>query len=540
MAQKRINFKIRQGGSGRPLPNNDHISGLIFYSDTLPSGFTLGDNRKPIFSVQEAEDLGINDLAGDETKATDATVQITGAGAAGEVVKITIDGVTIATFTVGDTPAINDTATGLSNAINEITNLTGFTSTVATDTVTIIAPTGLGTAINGSTVALDAATATATIVQFTGGVGSFFSVMYYYISEFFRMQPKGKLWVGIYPVDTYDGSEITDLMNYTNGELRQVAVYNHDETFATSHISATQSAITTLAASDKRLIAMLASNFTGLALATLPDGSIQNAPQVSVTIAQDGNWNFSNYSDSLSYVIGDKVNHLGSTYIANSSGIGQSVYDSAFWTNISKNLKVRVGYSVPALGTMLGSVALFNVANNIGWVGGLDTITDGNNLDEAGFVTGELYKDVAEGLLDNLDAKRYIFLRTYAGTTGVRWNDTYTFILNSDDLSTIELNRVMDKAIRSIKTNETPLINAPVTVAGDGTLPDITIATYKNAVDRALLDMQTAGEISNFISVVDPEQDVITQGKIIISISIQPIGVSRFIDNNIGFVTNIT
>jgi len=56
-----ITFNRGQGGLGRPLPGNDHISGLIFYflDANLPSGFAADDRIKKVFSLEEAEALGI-------------------------------------------------------------------------------------------------------------------------------------------------------------------------------------------------------------------------------------------------------------------------------------------------------------------------------------------------------------------------------------------------------------------------------------------------------------------------------------------------
>lgn len=59
MATPKISFVRGAGGLGRPLPNNDHISALLFFNDTLPSGFTTTDRTKAVFSLEQAETMGI-------------------------------------------------------------------------------------------------------------------------------------------------------------------------------------------------------------------------------------------------------------------------------------------------------------------------------------------------------------------------------------------------------------------------------------------------------------------------------------------------
>jgi len=61
MAQPDIIVTIGEGGLGRPLADKDHISGMILYHEdaTLPAGFMGGVRIKTVFSLVEAEALGI-------------------------------------------------------------------------------------------------------------------------------------------------------------------------------------------------------------------------------------------------------------------------------------------------------------------------------------------------------------------------------------------------------------------------------------------------------------------------------------------------
>ncbi len=61
MALPKITINRGQGGLGRPLASKDHISGFVMpYTNAgLPSGFATDDRIKKVFSIEEAEALGI-------------------------------------------------------------------------------------------------------------------------------------------------------------------------------------------------------------------------------------------------------------------------------------------------------------------------------------------------------------------------------------------------------------------------------------------------------------------------------------------------
>jgi len=58
MALNSIVFNRNKSGLGGPLLNNDHISGLVFYRSSVPTGFATTNIQK-VFSLEQAEDLGI-------------------------------------------------------------------------------------------------------------------------------------------------------------------------------------------------------------------------------------------------------------------------------------------------------------------------------------------------------------------------------------------------------------------------------------------------------------------------------------------------
>lgn len=59
MGLNKITFNINTAGLGTPLASKDHISGIVFYNNTLPTGFAANDRIKTVFSLEEFEALGV-------------------------------------------------------------------------------------------------------------------------------------------------------------------------------------------------------------------------------------------------------------------------------------------------------------------------------------------------------------------------------------------------------------------------------------------------------------------------------------------------
>jgi hypothetical protein len=56
-----IQFKKQNNRLKRVLPGLDHYTGLVFYSDTLPTGFSTTNRIQEIPSIEDAETMGITD-----------------------------------------------------------------------------------------------------------------------------------------------------------------------------------------------------------------------------------------------------------------------------------------------------------------------------------------------------------------------------------------------------------------------------------------------------------------------------------------------
>lgn len=490
-----------KGGLGRALPGKDHISGMLFYASSLPSGFSSGDRIKKIFSIADAEALGIVDTYSDETKAT-GTYEVTTVGADGDTVELKWNepkaNVSLGTYTkvsTDTTPTL--VATAIKNLINLGTPTHGYTATSSVGVVTITSRPGLGVFANSGSPLTKTIVGThaGTIVQPSGGVASLLAIYHYHINQFFRIQPKGVLYVGFYTAD-YTFTPIKTIQDYAGGEIRQFGVYVNGTAFVTSHVTAVQTICDTLSSEHKPVSSViLGSDFSATSLSALNNLASLDSENVSVCLAQDG------------------------------YGLGYELYKA-----YSK--------SITAMGAMLGAVALAKVSEDIAWVGKFN-MSDGVEFDTPAFATGESYSTASASQLLSLDTYRYVYMGKHVDVIGSFFNDSHTCTLQSSDYSYIENNRVIDKAIRSAYASLITDMNSPLVLNANGTLQDTTIAYFETKAGVGTEQMIRDTELSAAKWTVDPAQNVSSTGKVIVAGQLVLIGVARIIQIDIGFTTSI-
>jgi hypothetical protein len=548
MALNNVTFFRSKTGLGQTLPGQDFISAMVLYSNTYPSGFNVNNKIKQVFSVADAENLGIDTDYSDEVKATGGNVAITLKGAAGDIDSIFFAGVLLGQVTVPATPYADATAeaVALRAAINANTQYHGFSSAGSTYNVTIVPPTGWGKAaitvsITFTSVAAigGAGTATATVTQLTTATGSQFAVWHKKISDFFEINPNGQLYVGVFPVPTYSGAEITTMQNYSQGTIRQMIVSLDGVAFASSQVTATQAVATTLQAAHKPVSNIIVdADLSAGSLAALSDLATLSCNNVSVAIHAEGNYYEAAYSATAGYSTGDKVTWGAGCYQAIQSSLGQSVWNTQYWTLIQPNLKVIMGYSVSGAGNLLGAISIASVSDCIAWPEKFN-VSIGTDYDNPGFVTGDLLRNVTDTQLGAINDQHYIFLHKIVGLSGSFFNDSWTAIAKTNDFCFIEKNRTMDKAERGVYAAIIPKLASPLYVNADGTLTVDTIAIWENLCTIPLDAMVTAKELSAMKVTIPDNQNVISTSQIQITIQEIPTGIARNIIINDGFTTQI-
>lgn len=502
-----IQFIKGQGGLGRPLPGEDHISGLVIYTASLPSGFSSSARIKKIFSVADAEALGILNTYADEIKATGSYL-VTTPGTNGDTVEFKVNEPFSKSVSLGiyTKTATESTAALVAAAIAAVINLGssvhGYTATVSTATVTIIARKGLGAYLNTGTplsATLSAgATLAGTLTAFSGGVGSKQAVWHYHIAEYFRLQPKGVLYVGMFAVPApYVFSEITTVQNFANGTIRQIGVYKDSAAFAVADLTAIQAEVSVNCdAKHKPLSVLYGADMVSITdMSTLTDLGALNNPKVSAVISQD-------------------------------AGAEGAV------------LALAYGKSVTNLGALLGAVSAAKVSEDVAWVSKFN-ISNGTECDTIGFANGQLFTAVSDNLVSQLDTYRYIFLRKFVGVAGSYFNDSHTAVTRSSDYAFIEDSRTIDKAIRGVYASLLPDLNGPIELNSDGTLSDVSVEYLTSKAGLNLDQMVRDGELSAHEVSISPTQNVLSAGKLVVGVELLQIGVARAITVNIGFVLSL-
>ena len=509
-----ITFVKGQGATKRAAAGEDFISGLIFYTATLPSGFTTTANIEALYSIIDAINAGIVNDFSDATAAT-GTYLVTGAGTNGDTITLTSADLNIVggakqitiigsyTKTSGETTTAN-VATAITAAINALTIITGYKATVSGSTVTIIAPKSMGIYLNTGTplvATLSAgATLAGTLTQFSGGVASLLAVYYYHINRFFQMNPNSQLYVGFFPVPgTYTFSEITLLQTFSSGKIRQVGIFKDSAAYAAVDLTAIDTQIKSYNdAFHQPLSALYAGNLQGTSdITTVPDLSSYTANKASSIIGQDG------------------------------AGLGNFLF-------------LTYGKSITQLGAALGLLSLSAVSEDFGEPANFNLNVDGYEDAVPAFSNGKLLSDpsLSFSAINAIDAKRHIFGLTYTGLVGTFFNDNHCAISITDSFAYINDNRVIDKACRGVYAALIPYLKSRLIKNADGTLASTTISFLQNTALQPLYQMSRdgdLGEVSQSDVYIDQSQNVTSTNKIFINVYLNEDAIARQIQIPISF-----
>jgi hypothetical protein len=502
MALPTISFNIGTSGLGQPADGNDHISGMLFCGATLPSGFSSSNRVQVVYSLQEAVDLGIDNDYSDGTAASGAGFTVTAVGADGNTIAVKVaevySTVTLGTYTkvAGDT-TVTLVAAGICAAINAGTTEHGYSATNLVGAITITAPKRMGKYVNSSgvTTVIVGTITVGSSTNFSGGVGSLFSVYYYHVSEFFRMNPQGVLWIGIYAYDSTFAA-VKTIQNAAAGAIRQMMVYQTGTVFAGAQVTAIQAVCDTLYAEDQPLVVVYNPDITSFSTVAALNINLNtlDSEMVSVNIGMDltGEGNF-NYQ--------------------------------------------TVGGAVNSGGTELGCLSKALVSENIAWTGQFN-VASGNEFDKVQFANGVAYIGTSTSALNTLNTYKYNFLKKFGEDYGGSYfNLDLTSTASTSDFARIRNNRTMQKATRQLRIAMLPYLNSPIEINEDGTLTQDVIEQFKAVCERTLDQMKSAGEISQRQVTIDSSQDILSTNTLEITVAIIPVGSAETISVNIGFTT---
>lgn len=521
MARSSVSFVLGTTSLGQAAAGNDFISGMPFVG-TAPGSF-LTNPYQQVFSLADAVTKGIALDYADETAAR-AIYTVSGTVTVGDTFAMTITeinpitsanptGTTVVdlgTATVATAATPTGAATDIAAKINAGTYLHGYTATFALGVVTIIARPGIGIGLNPAVTATPLAvtvtgTSTGVITQqfgtgsggATAGVYSKKAVWYYQVSEFFRANPTGVLWVGFF--STYLAANIVTLGNYADGAIKQFGVLDITVTSAsafTTNMTALQAQAVILFAGYNPAIVHYAPNIKGITdIATLENQQAKSNYYISPIVLQDG------------------------------AATGAQLF-------------INTGISIPNVGCSLGTSSKAAVNQDIGEIGAFN-ITDDVEMAIPAFSNGKLVTFYDSNTLDQLDAYRYIFATKLANKTGTYFVNDWSAIVQTSPYYRMSRNRTMNKAIRLIYANVVDLLKSQIELNPDGTITQVSIAKFTGAIIPVQTQMKNANEISNMAITISSTQKISSTGTIKIGVAIQPTITADFIQVDMSFVAKI-
>ena len=319
-------------------------------------------------------------------------------------------------------------------------------------------------------------------------------VLHYQLSEIFRVNPAISLYLGLFVKPTAEFVEIKTVQNYASGRIRQMGIWAGDTELTNDDLVKIQSVADILDNENAPLSMLYAPKITDVT--KLPGDLADNKSRASVVIAQAGD------------------------------GEGLDLYTDE--ENTGKS-------SVTSIGVVLALVSSASVEQSVGWVKNFPT-----GVSVPAFGDGTLLRDLDKAIIEQLDAERYLFFVVYTGIAGSYMNDSHNMDSATSDYSMIENVRTMDKAVRGIRTYLTPEIGGNVYIdAGTGKMQAYTVNNLETVANKALEDMEKAGELSGYKAEIDPAQDVLSTSTVEVVIKNVPVGVMRKINVKIGFTKTV-
>ncbi len=516
-------------GSGRAAPGFNYYSGGMFYG-TAPSGWasythplypSVSIKAKQILSPEAAIAAGITPNTDNTANTWTSTCTI---GTAGNNIKITalvpILGATTASVTLCDFALVGSTLsaqlTEIAAAINANTYLTGFSATASSTVLTLIAPSKYGIYFNTTSPYTFTVTGSSPFVFGTATVGvagtaSVYADAYYQISEYFRLNQTGNLWIGFISASS-SFKEILPLQLASGNLLRQMWIADTDATRgAAANIAATVTSV--------QAMALLLSQTAPVEIiyrpnikavtdpSTLPNGqTLTNTNNVQVLISQDGD------------------------------AQGQLLF-------------VESGYSISNLGAKVGTLSASRISSSDAQPVQQNNVSDGieNNvpaLSNGTLVSAlsiSLFQQLFGGTVSNTSGYCYVGFTTYPGNvSGTFWTGNPMFITSTSRYAYMNDNRVWDAVTRIIQQTYIPYLNSEVQFNSDGSISNSSIV-YLQSIGVAAI---TAGMITGInppyisgtpIVTINPSQPLQQTNVLLISVQIGENGIARVIEVTNGF-----
>ncbi|MDR0603580.1 MAG: DUF2586 family protein [Bacteroidales bacterium] len=190
------------------------------------------------------------------------------------------------------------------------------------------------------------------------------------------------------------------------------------------------------------------------------------------------------------------------------------------------------------MGLVLGRISRIPVQRHIGRVrdGGLKILN--------AYIAN---KQVEYSDIETINDKGYITMRVFAGKSGYFFNDDNLSTAVSDDYRSIARRRTIDKAYRIAYTTLLEYLHDEIPITSTGGLVPAIAKSWESEVEQAIVTQMTA-EGNLGVDTTDPkdkgvkcyidyEQNIVSTGKLEISLKVKPYGYAKYIDVKLGFIT---
>lgn len=207
-------------------------------------------------------------------------------------------------------------------------------------------------------------------------------------------------------------------------------------------------------------------------------------------------------------------------------------YKEAAFNRVSVVLSNQDASHSADVGTLIGRIASIPVQRNIG------RVKDAAVINVSAFFTDGLSVEDHALSAAAIHDKGYVFLKHYVGKAGYFYNDDPTLTSNSDDYNGLARGRVIDKATALAYLTFLEEILDEIPVSPEGQIHPALIKSWQANIANVINEQMTVdGEISGVKVYIDENQNILANSKIVINLSIQPVGYAKYIDVKLGFTT---
>lgn len=339
-------------------------------------------------------------------------------------------------------------------------------------------------------------------------------LLYYHVSEVFRLSPERELWVMVVP-KTGKVSELMSNARFLSG-LRGINGVNTigiaglaaDETIETA-INASQVMVDKMREDyiyiDSVLLEGLGTYIASIA--DVPNLRELDAENISVIIAQDKDVAAKDEAYKNHAATGSALGMLSVRYVHENMG-------SVDIENHPRTDKGTPDYS-------------------------MTDITTGRWINPA-LSNGTLMADVGRADEKTLNDNGYIYANSFQGYTGVFLSNSHTCADKAGDYAYIEYNAVWNKAAKLVRNTLIPRIRGQVKADPyTGYIATDTISYWDSLVRKSLDAMVNAGDIADFDIYINPKQTAVSDKPFNIQVKLVANGVVHEFEIDMGFTNKI-